>query len=86
MVTRKKAPQSTKKTAKKGGKKTARTTGGPVPPYGEAIRGAMARGDVQEMRSAAASATQMAVGRAVSTFSTRGCDQKVRLICVFVCH
>ena len=56
MVTLKKAPQSTKKTAKKSGKKTARTTGGPVPPYGEAIRGAMARGDAQEMRKAAASA------------------------------
>jgi len=42
MVTRKKAPQSTKKTARKSGKKSARTTRGPVPPYGEAIRGAMA--------------------------------------------
>jgi len=34
----------------------ARPTGGAVPPYGEAIRQATARGDVAEMRKAAASA------------------------------
>jgi hypothetical protein len=53
---------STKKgAAKKGsGKKasaaSARSTGGAVPPYGEAIRQASARGDEAEMRKTAASA------------------------------
>ena len=46
--------------AKKGGSKKARAratpTSGAVPPYGEAIRQATARGDVAEMRRAAASA------------------------------
>ena len=48
---------SAKKTTKKASK--ARATGpesGPVPPYGEAIRGAIARGDAQEMRNVAANA------------------------------
>lgn len=35
---------------------SARATGGAVPPYGEAIRQATARGDEAEMRRAAASA------------------------------
>ncbi|HEX8500840.1 MAG TPA: DUF1843 domain-containing protein [Pyrinomonadaceae bacterium] len=35
---------------------SARATGGSVPPYGEAIRQATARGDEAEMRRAAASA------------------------------
>jgi hypothetical protein len=61
MATGKKATKkSTKKASKKGGKKTskarARVESGPVPPYGEAIRGAVARGDAQEMRSVAANA------------------------------
>jgi len=60
MATGKKATKSTKKTAKKSGKKTtkksARVPTGEVPPYGEAIRGALARGDAQEMRKAADSA------------------------------
>lgn len=54
MATGKKATKSTKKTAKKSAKKTtkkrARVESGPVPPYGEAIRGALARGDAAEMR------------------------------------
>ena len=45
-----------RKTTKKTTKKTARVETGFVPPYGEAIRGAMARGDVQEMRDVAANA------------------------------
>lgn len=49
-----------KGTAKKGGGKTsasaARATGGAVPPYGEAIRQAAARGDEAEMRKTAAAA------------------------------
>ena len=48
---------SAKKTTKKSSK--ARAGGvetGPVPPYGEAIRGAIARGDTQEMKNVAASA------------------------------
>jgi len=53
---------SKKGAAKKGsGKKSATTaraaaTSGAVPPYGEAIRQATARGDEAEMRKAAASA------------------------------
>ena len=60
MATGKKASKSGKKTTKKSSKKTtkksARAESGPVPPYGEAIRGAVARGDEQEMRSVAANA------------------------------
>lgn len=60
MATGKKAKKSGKKTTKKGGKKGSKASAsvptGMVPPYGEAIRGAMARGDVQEMREVAASA------------------------------
>ena len=49
--------KSTKKAAKKSTKKAgARVQTGPVPPYGDPIRGAIARGDVQEMRSVAANA------------------------------
>ena len=36
-------------------KKAASAKSGPVPPYGVAIRGAIARGDVREMRALAAS-------------------------------
>ena len=52
-------------TSKKGSTKTggskaagarAAATSGPLPPYGEAIRQATARGDVAEMRKAAAAA------------------------------
>ena len=53
MPTSKKATSTGKKaTAKKSAKSVAT---GPVPPYGEAIRGAVARGDIQEMKSLAAS-------------------------------
>ena len=44
---------STKKSAKS---LAARPDTGPVPPYGDPIRGAIARGDVQEMKNTAASA------------------------------
>jgi len=51
---------STKGAAKKGSSKTAGTraaaTSGAVPPYGEAIRQAAARGDEAEMRKTAAAA------------------------------
>ena len=48
-----------KKSTKKAGKaRAARPESGPVPPYGEAIRGAIARGDAQEMKDVAASARQ----------------------------
>ena len=51
------ARKTTKKSTKKAVKaKAAGSATGPVPPYGEAIRGAMARGDAQEMKDAAASA------------------------------
>ena len=61
MPTRKKATKTTKKSGKKGGKKSTKKStaraieGGPVPPYGEAIRGAIARGDTREMKDLAAS-------------------------------
>jgi len=51
------ARKTTKKSStKKSSKAKARVDTGAVPPYGEAIRGAVARGDVQEMKAAAASA------------------------------
>ena len=51
------ARKSTKKSTKKAGKsKAAQIESGPVPPYGEAIRGAIARGDAQELKNVAASA------------------------------
>ena len=61
MPTRKKATKTTKKSSKKSGKKStkksagSRAETGPVPPYGEAIRGAIARGDTREMKDLAAS-------------------------------
>lgn len=54
MPTRKNATK--KASTKKSSKVAARAETGPVPPYGEAIRGAIARGDVQEMKNTAASA------------------------------
>ena len=60
MATGKKASKAGKKTTKKSSKKTTKAgagvESGPVPPYGEAIRGAVARGDAQEMKSVAANA------------------------------
>ena len=51
------ARKTTKKSStKKSSKAKARVNTGAVPPYGEAIRGAVARGDVQEMRDASANA------------------------------
>ena len=46
MATRKKAPQT--KSASKS--KSARVQTGPVPPYGDPIHKAIARGDLQEMK------------------------------------
>ena len=51
MPTRKKATATKKASTKKASAAT-----GPVPPYGEAIRGAVARGDAQEMKDVAANA------------------------------
>ena len=46
-----------KTSAKKSSKKTsARAESGPVPPYGDPIRKAIARGDQREMKNVAASA------------------------------
>ena len=61
MATGKKATKAGKKTTKKGGKKTSKARAasiptGTVPPYGEVIRGAIARGDIQGMKSTAANA------------------------------
>ena len=50
---------ATKKTTKKAAKKKSTASRaiptGAVPPYGEAIRGAVARGDAREMKNLAAS-------------------------------
>ena len=54
MPTRKAAGK--KASTKKSSKVAARPETGAVPPYGDPIRGAIARGDVQEMKSTAASA------------------------------
>ena len=54
MPTRKASGKKT--TAKKSTKKTSRVESGPVPPYGDPIRKAIARGDAQEMKNVAAAA------------------------------
>jgi uncharacterized protein DUF1843 len=54
MPTRKKAPQTRKASAKKK-ISAARVASGPVPPYGEAIHKATARGDLREMKALATS-------------------------------
>ena len=56
MATTKKAKKTAKTSSKKTTKAISRAASGPVPPYGEAIRGAIARGDTQGMKNAAASA------------------------------
>ena len=59
MVTKKgtkSGKKTTKKSSKKSTKTSARVESGQVPPYGDPIRGAIARGDVQEMKSVAANA------------------------------
>jgi hypothetical protein len=50
------ARKTTKKAAKKSTKKALRPDAGPVPPYGDPIRKAIARGDAREMKTVAASA------------------------------
>jgi len=59
MATRKKATQSSKKSTQKS-KKSSKTSAakietGAVPPYGDPIRAAIARGDTREMKNLAAS-------------------------------
>lgn len=54
MPTRKKATK--KSSTKKSSKAAARPDTGALPPYGDPIRGAIARGDVQEMKNVAAGA------------------------------
>jgi hypothetical protein len=50
------ARKTTKKAAKKSTKKSLRPDTGALPPYGDPIRKAIARGDAREMKSVAASA------------------------------
>ena len=45
-----------KSAAKKSSKKSLKAASGAVPPYGDPIRQAIARGDAQEMKNVAASA------------------------------
>lgn len=47
---------SAKKSAKKSTKKSLKAESGPLPPYGDPIRKAIARGDATEMKNVAASA------------------------------
>ena len=47
---------SGKKSTKKSSKKSLKVESGTVPPYGDPIRKAIARGDAQEMKNVAASA------------------------------
>jgi hypothetical protein len=47
---------SGKKSGKKSTKKSSKAVSGAVPPYGDPIRQAIARGDQQEMKNVAASA------------------------------
>ena len=47
--------KTTKKAAKKKSTASRAVSTAPVPPYGEAIRGAVARGDAREMKNLAAS-------------------------------
>ena len=55
MPARKSTKAGTKSTKKASKSRAGKIESGPVPPYGEAIRGAIARGDVQEMKDLAAS-------------------------------
>jgi hypothetical protein len=50
------ARKTTKKAAKKSTKTALRPDAGALPPYGDPIRKAIARGDAREMKSVAASA------------------------------
>jgi len=50
------ARKTTKKATKKSTKTAARPDTGAVPPYGDPIRKAIARGDAREMKNVAASA------------------------------
>jgi hypothetical protein len=50
------ARKTSKKSTKKTSKAKARPETGPVAPYGDPIRKAVARGDVQEMKNVAANA------------------------------
>ena len=50
------ASKTTKKAAKKSTKKAALPDTGALPPYGDPIRKAIARGDAREMKNVAASA------------------------------
>jgi hypothetical protein len=52
MATRKKAPQTRKASAKKS---LAKVATGPVPPYGDPIHKAIARGELREMKALATS-------------------------------
>lgn len=56
MPTRKKAPQRSKASAKKSRKSAlAKVASGPVPPYGDPIHKAIARGELREMKALATS-------------------------------
>jgi hypothetical protein len=56
MATSKKTPQGSKASAKKSTKSSAaKVASGPVPPYGDPIHKAIARGELQEMKALARS-------------------------------
>lgn len=75
MPARKKAPQTRKASpskARKAGKASSAKATGSVPPYGVAIRGAIARGDTREMKALAASTRKWLkdVGSALAQLET----------------
>jgi len=56
MPTKKASSKKTTAKSKKSSKASARVATGAVPPYGDPIRAAIARGDSREMKNVAASA------------------------------
>ena len=56
MATKKTSTKKTTAKSKKSGKASARATTGALPPYGDPIRAAIARGDSREMKNVAVSA------------------------------
>ena len=56
MPNKKTQPATKKKSQQSRRADPSRAPSGPLPPYGKAIRGAIARGDVHEMRRVAAAA------------------------------
>ena len=72
------ARKTTKKSTKRASKGKAMPDTGPVPPYGEAIRGAIARGDTQEMKDVAANARKWMSDVQAALKQLEGATKKAR--------